>query len=285
MSAAELSSATDASDVTIKRGERDETGFRHVHMAGDLEQGRAHNGEPDLWASMLRKKIGVNPEKMGQLGSETSEVEAGMSRAGSQAALLGVDEVSSSGVEVLHSPHHHDAHPTISALHHQSALHQPLAEQPRAPEALSGFRRLGRLMMHTTHLAPQSSPQQPEHQTPHGDPLLSGGSIQQPPATWQRVMQSTRVMAAFKKKSSRNVGGTPGIGLGSEGQRLQTPGSTASDLPLLPAGLPSGQHFKLQPLQFINHQLNISHVTICDLPLWLCAEMLPLLPVAVSRRS
>lgn len=243
MIAAELADVNDASDDTRKRDERDEIGFRHVHMAGDLEQGRTHNGETDLWASMLRKKIGADPDKMGPLGSATSEEAAGMPRAGSQAALLGLDEVRSSGVEVLHSPHHHDAHPTISALHRQGGLQQPSAEQPHAPEALSGFRRLGRLLMHTTHLAPQSSPQQPEHQTSHGEPPLSKGSTQQPPATslWQRVGQSTRVMAAFKKKSSANIGGGPGMNLGSEGQGLQTPGSTASDFPLLPAGLPSGQ--------------------------------------------
>ena len=240
---AEMADVSSASEM--KRNRKEGDGSRHVHMAGDLEQGRGHHtGEPDLWASMLRKKIGADPEKLDSQGSETMHQEPGLSRLGSQAALLGSDQVSSSEVEV-HSPHHHAAQPAASAMHHQGSLQQPsrgqpLAEQPQAQEAPSGFRRLGRLLMHTTHLAPHP-PLQPSGPAQGGQQLPADAN-QQPShmSMWRRVGQGTRIMAAFKKKSSIEPGGLPGMNVGSEGGGLQAAGSTASDHPLLPAGTPNG---------------------------------------------
>lgn len=243
----EMADISDPSDVPARKAPKDDSGLRHVHMAGDTEQGRHHNGEPDLWASMLKRKIGADPDMMGRVGSETSEEDVGTARTDSQAALLGLDQVSSSGVGVLHSPPHHMAHPATSALHHQGPLQQPSTEQPlsEAQEPLSGFRRLGRLLMHTAHLAPHSSSMLPEHQLPQGDPNLLGGSPQQAvqKSMWHRVGQSTRIMAAFKKKTGDAVEGEPGGGVGSGPPRLglQEASSAASNFPLLPAGMPYGE--------------------------------------------
>ena len=245
---AEMADVSSASDRETKRSGKEGDGSRHVHMAVDLEQGRGHHtGEPDLWASMLRKKIRADPEKLDSQGSETMHQESELSRSGSQAALLGSDQVSSSEVEV-HSPHHHAAQPVASAMHHQGGSQQPsggqpLIDQPQAQVAPSGFRRLGRLLMHTTHLAPHPPPHPPlGPSTPQGGQQLPGDANQQASHTsvWRRVGQGTRIMAAFKKKSSIEPGGLPGVNVGSEGGGLQAAGSTASDHPLLPAGIPHG---------------------------------------------
>lgn len=248
-----MSGVNSASDAAVRKSARDEAGSRHVHIAGVTEQGPHHKGESDLWASMLRKKIGADPELAYRPGSETSEEDVRMSRAGSEAALLGADQTSSSGVNISHSPNHHMAHPATSALHHhqgtlqQPSAQQPFSEQPSAQQpsaeqapAPSGFQRLGRLLMHTAHLAPHPGSRQAQHQPPHSDPQLPGGFLQQSPekSLWQRVGQSTRIMAAFKKRSSQGTEGLQGRGVGPAGQGLQT---AASDFPLLPAGIPCGK--------------------------------------------
>lgn len=274
---AETADVGSASDREMKRSGKEGDGSRHVHMAGDLEQGRGHHtGEPDLWASMLRKKIGADPEKLDSQGSETMHQESGLSRLGSQTALLGSNQVSSSEVEV-HSPHHHAAQPAASAMHHQGGLQQPLggqplADQPQPQEALSGFRRLGRLLMHTTHLAPHPPPHPPpENPTLQGGQPLPTNASQQPSHTsmWRRVGQGTKIMAAFKKKSSIEPGGLPGVTADSEGRALQTAGSTASDRPLLPAGTPNG----IRCIVFYM-MLWVGHVTLASMLVYHGVELL-----------
>lgn len=227
-------------------------GSRHVHLARDVVQPRSTSSiSPDLWSEMLKKKLGADPDGLQphephalhphvSHGFSAPEEEDSLSRVDSHSGLLGFDDVSSSSAQVLHSPHHHNTVPMASSMHQHSDSSQ--TQRPSAPSdqqgSVSGFRRLGRFLMYSRHLAPQSGVPASELPSSH-DSLQTQAGVGQPAqqphlGLWQRVGQSTRIMAAFKKRSSAQAEGPAGLdGLG-------TGGSTTSELLLLPAGHPYG---------------------------------------------